>query len=136
MRHVLSFSGLMVAAGHAVIVVPSAMAADPRPILDAIRAVESSNNPTPPDGDDGRSIGPYQIQRAYWRDSGVRGRYEWCRNRAYAERVVLAYWQRHCPAAMAAGDWQTCARIHNGGPSGARKTETIGYWARVRRHLR
>ena len=136
MRQILSVSGLLALCGPAAVVAQSAAGADPRPILDAIRAVESSNNPAPPDGDGGRSIGPYQIMRGYWRDAGVPGRYEWCRNRWYAERVVLAYWRRHCPAALAAGDWQTCSRIHNGGPGGSRKTATIGYWARVRKHLR
>ncbi len=34
-------------------------------ILDAIRFVESSDRPNPPDGDDGLAIGPYQIHEVY-----------------------------------------------------------------------
>jgi hypothetical protein len=107
-------------------------------ILAAIRQVETGGraDPTNAVGDDGRSLGPYQITRDYWRDSGVPGRYEWVRNKRYAERVIRAYWQRHCPAALARGDWRTLARVHNGGPDGVRKWRTIGYCHRVRRQLR
>ena len=39
-------------------------------IIAALRMVESSGRDDPPDGDGGRSIGPYQIQRSYWQDAG------------------------------------------------------------------
>ena len=109
--------------------------ADLRPLFDAIRHVESGGNANAV-GDGGRSIGPYQIQRAYWRDSGVPGRYEQVRDRTYSERVMVAYWRRHCPAALARGDWQTLARVHNGGPAGARIKATRPYWAKVKAGLR
>jgi hypothetical protein len=113
-------------------------ASDLRRLLDAIREVETGGYPNPAKavGDGGRSLGPYQISRRYWRDSGVPGRYEWVRHRAYAERVMIAYWQRHCPSALKRPDWQTLARVHNGGPGGPRVAETRGYWLRVRRELR
>lgn len=111
---------------------------DLRDLLNAIRHVETGThqNPVEAVGDGGRSLGPYQISRAYWRDSGVPGRYEWVRNAAYAERVVLSYWRRHCPSALAKGDWQTLARVHNGGPDGRKTGRTFAYWRRVQEHLK
>jgi hypothetical protein len=112
-------------------------ASDLRHLLDAIRQVETGGEADPANavGDGGRSLGPYQITRAYWHDSGVPGKYPWVRNKAYAERVMIAYWQRFCPSALARHDWQTLARVHNGGPNGPEEARTRGYWARVREHL-
>lgn len=110
-------------------------------ILDAIRMVESSDRPNPPDGDDGRAIGPYQIHEVYWRDAtqfdpSLGGTYQDCRDRAYAERVIDAYMRRWVPDAWAAGDAEVIARTHNGGPEGAQKDSTLRYWEKVRSHLR
>lgn len=108
-----------------------------RAVLNAIRIVETGGHARPADavGDGGRSIGPYQIGRAYWRNAGVAGRYDQVRDAAYAERVIVAYWRRYCPRALASGDAQTLARVHNGGPAGARYAATLGYWAKVRKEL-
>ena len=113
-------------------------ASDLRHLLDAIRQVETGGESDPANavGDGGRSLGPYQITRAYWRDSGVPGQYQWVRNKAYAERVMIAYWQRHCPSALARHDWQTLARVHNGGPNGPWEWRTISYWRRAREQTR
>lgn len=105
-------------------------------ILDAIRQVESSGRSNPPDGDQGRAIGPYQIHEVYWQDAhafdpSLGGRYADCRSRAYAERVIDAYMRRYAAEAWLAGDAETVARIHNGGPEGARKAGTLGYWNKV-----
>lgn len=102
--------------------------------LAAIRHVESRGNDRAV-GDGGRAIGAYQIHRAYWKDSGVPGRWRQCANRRYAERVVLAYWRRYCPKALAAGDIETLARIHNGGPMGHQVKATHGYWRKVSKAL-
>lgn len=104
----------------------------PEELLYGIRQVESGGRDDPPDGDDGLAIGPYQIHRAYWIDSGIPGRYQDCRDRQYAERVVIAYMQRYVPEAWAAGDAEVVARTHNGGPRGPSKRATDRYWARVR----
>lgn len=109
-------------------------------ILQAIRMVESGGNDAVGDGDGGRAIGPYQIHEVYWRDAtahdpGLGGNYQDCRGRAYAERVVAAYMERHAAAAWHTGDAQTIARVHNGGPYGAGKAATLGYWRRVRANL-
>ena len=108
-----------------------------RDVLDAIREVETGThaNPARAVGDGGRSLGPYQISRAYWRDSGVPGRYEQVRNAAYAERVIMAYWRRHCASALKRVDAMTLARTHNGGPDGSSQRHTRSYWLRVRREL-
>lgn len=107
-------------------------------LFDAIRQVETGGAPNHGRhavGDRGRSLGPYQISRAYWQDSGLAGAYDNVRDAGYAQRVMLAYWTRYCPAALARRDFRTLARIHNGGPSGCRKAATLNYWKRVSRHL-
>ena len=111
-----------------------------RQILDAIRQVESGGRDAPPDGDGGRSIGPYQIQRAYWQDAqaydpSLGGTYQDCRKRAYAERVIRAYMQRYIKAEWELLDAERIARTHNGGPRGASKTSTIAYWKKVQAEL-
>ena len=115
---------------------------NPRPILDAIRAVETGAEADPANavGDGGKALGPYQIWAAYWQDAVehdpslvANGQtYQDVRNQAYAERVILAYWSRYAPS----WDAQTLARIHNGGPKGHRKQATLGYWAKVRDRMR
>lgn len=104
-------------------------------ILDAIRRVESGGEEYGGRnalGDGGRSIGPYQIQRAHWIDARLSGRFEDCRDPEYARREVIAYWRRWCPAALERRDAQFLARVHNGGPDGPRKASTLRYWIKVR----
>ena len=107
----------------------------PRPLF-----VESGDRADMPDGDGGLAIGPYQIHEVYWRDAiefapDLGGDYAQCRQRRYAERVIDAYMQRHAAAAWAAGDAETIARVHNGGPYGKEKAATLRYWERVRARL-
>jgi hypothetical protein len=107
-------------------------------ILAAIRSVETGGEPRggrDARGDGGRALGPYQIHRAYWLDAGVPGRYEDCRDERYARRVVLAYFERWCPTALARCDAEVLARVHNGGPGGRSKTSTLPYWRRVKVRL-
>ena len=112
---------------------PSVIPASRPSLLHAIRLVESGDRPNPPDGDGGRAIGPYQIWRVYWRDSGVPGDYQQCRDRAYAERVILAYWRRWCPAALASGDWRTLANTFHLGRTAATRGEVDkAYLAKVK----
>lgn len=111
-----------------------------RDILDAIRFVESSGRDNPPDGDGGRAIGPYQIHRVYWLDATqfdakLGGTYQDCRKRPYAEQVIDAYMRRYARAPWARGEAEIIARIHNGGPQGAKKRATLPYWQRVKRRL-
>ncbi len=112
-----------------------------RRVLEAIRAVESGGQVSPPDGPGGRHIGPYQISLAYWtdavgKDATLRdGRYSDCHDRAYAERVVAAYMRRYCPRAWERGEAEVIARTHAGGPRGPARRSTLAYWARVRAML-
>jgi len=105
-------------------------------LLAAIRQVESGGNDRAI-GDGGKAIGPYQLHREYWIDGGGEpGRYRldaW--DAAACRPVILGYWKRYCPAALAAGDARTLARVHNGGPNGARKAATLPYWRKVQRQL-
>lgn len=111
-----------------------------RRFLDALQRVETGGLPAAgigAVGDHGASIGPYQIQRAYWTDSRQKsGRYEDClRDAKYSERVMLDYWRRYCPGALASENWETLARVHNGGPKGHKKRATDGYWAKVKKEM-
>ena len=35
--------------------------------------------------------------------------------------------------ALASGDLETIAKIHNGGPAGAKKSATAKYWAKIKK---
>ena len=114
---------------------------DPRPVLDAIRQVETGGHPDPSNavGDGGKALGPYQIHRVYWQDAVERDpslvangeTYANVRSQAYAERVILAYWSRYAKSWTA----EELARIHNGGPKGHRRKATLGYWGKVQAAL-
>jgi len=102
-------------------------------ILAAIHMVESAGRIAGvPAGDGGRSIGPLQISRAYWQDSGVEGHYEDCLCLDYATQVVAAYMRRWAPLAWEHHDAEVIARVHNGGPRGMAKQATLPYWLRVK----
>ena len=111
----------------------AAHAAPPESFWRALHQVETSGRQGPILGDNGRSLGPLQISRAYFTDSRVAGTYEQVVDLPFARRVVSAYLQRYAPKAWAAGDVETLARIHNGGPAGARKAATVSYGAKVAR---
>lgn len=88
-------------------------------------------------GDDGRAIGGYQIWEHYWHDAveydkSIGGKYSDCKNRAYAERIVVAYLNRYAPKNAT---YETLSRIHNGGPKGYTKKATIKYWNKVKKVL-
>ena len=120
--------------GWLVLGVPPLRAERLEHIFAAIRRVETRGeaNPAAAVGDSGRSFGPYQISRKYWLDAGARCDWGDVRKEPVAEKVMLAYWQRYCPAALKKGDAMVLARIHNGGPKGLRKmTATENYWRRV-----
>ena len=110
-------------------------AAPPESFWRALHLVETSGRQGAILGDNGRSLGPLQISRAYFTDSRVGGTYEQVVDLAFARKVVSAYLQRYAPKAWAAGDVETLARVHNGGPAGARKASTVNYGAKVARLL-
>jgi len=81
------------------------------------------------------SCGPYQIKNPYWIDCGEPGGdWQTCTKQfACSETCVRAYTRRY--GTYCSGNPNpTCevyARIHNGGPSGCKKSATIGYWNKV-----
>jgi Destabilase len=108
-------------------------------LLDAIRQVESGglkDGGRKATGDGGKAIGPYQIHKPYWEDSKVPGAHDDCRDPAYARKVVLAYWKRYAPKSLASVDAQSLARVHNGGPDGAKQDCTLTFWSKVERQLK
>jgi hypothetical protein len=111
-------------------------AAPPESFWRALHQVETSGRHGAILGDNGRSLGPLQISRAYHADSRVAGSYEQVTDLAYARRVATAYLKRYAPQAWAQGDVETLARVHNGGPAGARKQATLPYADKVRRAMR
>lgn len=108
-----------------------------RKFLNALNQVETSGRTGAIVGDNGKALGPYQIHEVYWRDvaAKVGGKYSDVTNRAYAEKVVTAYLNKYAPKAVKARDYETLARIHNGGPSGASKNATKDYWSKVKKAI-
>lgn len=110
----------------------TAHAAPPDSFFRALHVVETSGCTGPIVGDQGRALGPLQIHRAYHADSRVAGDYSRVAELDYSKRVATAYLKRHAPTAWAAGDVETLARVHNGGPRGHLKPATKGYGAKVK----
>lgn len=104
-----------------------------RPLLDCMWDKESSKRHNPPDGDKGKAIGAYQIWKVYWQDAiefdpSIGGTYQDCRNKEYAEKIILAYWKRYTLKFKDNPTVEQLARIHNGGPTGYKKESTVKYW--------
>lgn len=110
----------------------TAHAAPPDSFFRALHLVETSGRTGPILGDGGKALGPLQIHRAYHADSRVAGDYSRVADLSYSKRVATAYLKRHAPTAWAAGDVETLARVHNGGPRGHLKPATKGYGAKVK----
>lgn len=105
-------------------------------LLDAMYTVESTRGRILV-GDEGKAIGPYQIWKAYWQDAvewdkTIGGEYKDCMNKAYAEKIVRAYWKRYAPKSATI---EQLARIHNGGPRGHLNANTIKYWNKIKKEL-
>lgn len=105
--------------------------------LNALHQVETSGRSGHIVGDKGKALGPLQIHKSYWQDvkNIVGGKYEDVENLNYSKKVVLAYLNKYGRKAFQQGDWETLAKIHNGGPDGANNPNTQGYWKKVKRHL-
>lgn len=108
--------------------------------LRALNMVEASGKSGNIVGDNGKALGGYQIHKIYWQDAvqydkSIGGKYQDVTNKAYAEKIVTAYLNRYAKQAVLSNDYETLARIHNGGPKGAKKTATTGYWQKVKKVL-
>ena len=98
-----------------------------------LQQCETANekDPTQAIGDNGDSIGPYQIQLPYWQDataydSSIGGAYKNCKQFEYSQKVIKAYIRRY---AIDKGitDPVKMARVHNAGPKGYKKEVSIEY---------
>lgn len=103
-------------------------------LLAALLAVESGGNDLAI-GDHGRARGALQIHAAVVEDvnrrHGTRYTHLDMHDRAKAVRVASLYLATYAPRASA----EVQARVWNGGPRGATKAATLGFWARVKRQM-
>lgn len=88
-------------------------------------------------GDGGLAIGPFQIHCDYWQDATeydktIGGTYADCENYDYSVKVVTAYLNRHGKKLIRAQDWESLARMHNGGPAGHKSKLTLPYLKKYR----
>ena len=117
---------------------------------DAIKQVESGGDENAV-GDNGMSIGPLQIQRAYYNDAVERNsslqsgkyagyKYEDCKGRGsfeYSRKVAECYMDRYATESRLGhpATYEDKARIHNGGPNGYKMSATEPYWEKVKKIL-
>ena len=113
----------------------------PCKLLDAIRKVES-NGDCSKIGKVGE-LGCYQIRECFWidaleHDPSIGGVYEDVIDKEYAEKCILAYWDRYATEKRLNRPVtdKDRARMHNGGPNGHKKTSTIKYWNKIQNELR
>ena len=118
-----------------------------RSLLDAIKQVESGGDPCAI-GDNGRSLGAYQIMEAYYTDAlqynprlgdgGQTYTDVWgIGSEAYSELVIASYMGQYATSEILGRQPtnEDIARIHNGGPNGFRQDSTLPYWERVMAEL-
>ena len=118
-----------------------AQAKDFKVFVKTINIVEAKGQKTNvKPGDNGRAIGPMQIHYEYWLDAvsadpSIGGKYSDCNKWSYSVKVVQAYLKLHAPKAFQRMDYQTLARIHNGGPNGHIWHSTVSYWERFKKAM-
>ena len=104
-------------------------------LIAAMIAVESGGNDRAV-GDHGRAIGPLQIHVSVVEDvnriHGTHYQHKQMTNRAAAMQVCVLYIEHYARGQSP----EVQARIWNGGPKGALKKATIGYWAKVKKAMR
>lgn len=111
----------------------------------ALASVESSGNPRAFNGKE-NAIGIYQIRPAYFHDaqdfdkSLAKYKHADCYNRTVAKSVVAAYFKRYAPKAFKNKDFETLAKLHNGGcrwmNKDAKTQEKLSkYWQKVQKNL-
>jgi hypothetical protein len=103
-------------------------------IFKAIVQVESGGNLNAV-GDHGKAIGPAQIHMAYVKDAqkvdpGITPNMRWTLEGS--KRIMRAYMTKYkIPLTNA----EMVARVHNGGPKGYLKPQTLVYWKKVQTAL-
>ncbi|KAL3886265.1 hypothetical protein ACJMK2_026272 [Sinanodonta woodiana] len=79
------------------------------------------------------SCGYFQIKEPYYQDCGRPGQ-DWktcAKDYSCAETCVRNYMARYGPRSGCPETCETYARIHNGGPRGCKRSNTLTYWQRV-----
>ena len=102
----------------------------------ALKTVESGNGDgINKIGDNGKALGPLQIHKCCWQDSGVKFAYEKCGQLKESKEVAIGYWNRYCAKALKEKNWEVLARVWNGGPKGHERESTENYWRKVQTEL-
>lgn len=115
--------------------VAAASGADLNKFLDALAKVESSGN-TKAINRKETALGIYQIRPAYFKDSGVKGNHADVFKPEVAKKVVLQYFKKYEPTALKNLDFETLARLHNGGCGWRKhKDATNNYWKKIQKNL-
>ncbi len=106
--------------------------------LDAVWAVESGRRLNPPDGDNDNAVGPLQIWKIRVDDANriighkqwtYDDRRDWMKSAEIFCVTSLHYWPNGTPE-----QW---ARAWNGNPkTGPIDAVTLGYWEKVKKHLK
>jgi len=110
-------------------------------LLAAMCEVESNCDPTKVG--EANEIGWYQILPDFWTDAlehdpSIGGIYEdVARDKSYAEKCILAYWDRYATEKRLGRKVtdEDRARIHNRGPNGYKKESSKKYWTKVKNQL-
>lgn len=105
------------------------------PLFNAIAQVESDRGAT--------SANVYQIRKIYVEDVNrfsVNYYYdEDVMDKDKSEQMMCDYWYRYASLYRVKENkpvtYEVLARIHNGGPTGYKKSSTVGYWRKVRAAL-
>jgi len=108
----------------------------------ALHQIETSGRIGNVIGDNGRSLGPFQISRPYWLDATEKRRdlrkqgYGSVARKDYAEQIVRLYFLRYERRAVLEKDYETLARLHNSGPNWRKKKHlTDRYWNKFKKEL-
>ncbi|VDI74514.1 Hypothetical predicted protein [Mytilus galloprovincialis] len=79
------------------------------------------------------SCGPFQIKNVYWKDCYRPGRgYRQCANNYYCAKRCTKTYMRRYGGRRCGTTCEDYARMHNGGPTGCRKSSTRSYWRKIR----
>jgi len=110
---------------------PKPRVSDPfRPFLDALMQVESGGDCNAVGKDGERGV--YQIGKSYWQDVCGDDYEKNVLQLSKSEIVMFAYWNRYERKALSELDFETLARLHNGGPRWREKPATIAYWRKAK----